>query len=102
MELERDGTSVVVLVVTGQAEVPVWSGAAPPRADLVVVDSLARLQLAARRRGWSIRLENPGQPLRQLLELAGLRDLFVEVDGEAEGREELGVEEVVQPDDPSP
>ena len=102
MELERDGTSTVVLVVTGGVEVPVWRGEAPPRADLAVVDSLARLQLAARRRGWSIRLQNPGQPLRQLLELTGLGGLFVEVAGEAERREQLGVEEVVQPDDPAP
>ena len=102
MERTGDGTSAVVVVVTGGAEVPVWRAEVPPRADLAVVDSLARLHLAARRRGWSIRLQNPGQPLCQLLGLAGLRDLFVEVDGEAEGREELGVEEVVQPDDPSP
>ena len=102
MELERDGASVVVLVAAGEVEVPVWRGEVPPRADLAVVGGLARLQLAARRRGWSIRLHNPGQPLLQLLELTGLRGLFVEVDGEAEGREELGVEEVVQPDDPSP
>ncbi len=92
-------SSAVVLVLAGGAEVPIWRGD-PPQADLAVVDSLARLQLAARRRGWRIRLQNPDQPLRQLLELVGLGALLLEVDREAKGREQLGVEEVVQPDDP--
>ena len=43
--------------------------------------------------------------LLELLELVGLSDLVTEaglgqMDGQAEGREQLGVEEVVVPDDP--
>ena len=99
MASRGEQSSAVVLVLAGGVEVPIWRGD-PPRADLAVVDCLARLQLAARRRGWSVRLRNPGQQLLQLVELVGLTGLLVEVDGEAKGREQLGVEEVVQPDDP--
>ncbi len=102
MPFTGDGPSAVVLVVSREVEVPIWRGDVPAPADLAVVDSLARLQLAARRRGWSIRLQNPGPPLRQLLDLVGLAGLLVEVDGEAERREQLGVQEMVQPDDPAP
>ena len=94
-------SSTVLLVVAGGVEVPVWRGQSPLQPDLAVVDSLARLQLAARRRGWSIRLQNPGRRLRQLLELVGLAALLVEVEGEAKGRELLGVEEGVEADGPA-
>ena len=97
-----DRSSAVLLVRAGGDEVRVWRRDAPLPADLAVVDALCRLQLAARRSGWSVRLENPGRPLRQLLELVGLAGLLVEVDRQAEGGEQLGVEEVVQPDDPAP
>ena len=66
--------------------------------DLVLVDALARLQLAARRHGWTLRIPEPSADLVELLELLGLR---VELLGEAEGGEEVGVEEAVIPDDPS-
>ena len=97
-----DRSSAVLLVRAGGDPVRVWRGDAPLPADLAVVDALSRLQLAARRSGWSVRLENPGRHLRQLLELVGLAGLLVEVDRQAEGGEQLGVEEVVQPDDPAP
>jgi hypothetical protein len=73
----------------------VVTGAGPP--DLAVVDALARLQLEAMRRGASIRLLDMGQGLKELLDLVGLRR---EVGGEAEGLEEVGVEESVVPGDP--
>ena len=41
--------------------------------DAACVDALARLQLAARRRGSEIRLSNTPPPLAELLELTGLR-----------------------------
>ncbi|KQX59013.1 MULTISPECIES: STAS domain-containing protein [unclassified Streptomyces] len=58
-------------------------GAAPPgevvcetgalaRADLAAVDALARLKLAATRRGHRIRFHGAGPELRALLTLAGL------------------------------
>jgi ABC-type transporter Mla MlaB component len=40
--------------------------------DAVCVDALARLQLAARRRGCCVRLENASDPLLELVELMGL------------------------------
>jgi len=67
----------------------------PP--DLSAVDGLARLQLAARRLGWAIEVRDPGAELAELLELVGLR---VEMLGQAEGGEEVGVEERVEPRDP--
>jgi hypothetical protein len=79
----------------------------PP--DLAVVDALARLQLAARRYGCSIRVHGTGPDLGALLELVGLADVLpacgtdglrLELGGEAEGLEELGVQEVVEPGDP--
>jgi hypothetical protein len=67
------------------------------RPDLALVDSLARLQLAARRRGGRLRLRNVTDELRGLLELVGLADvLAVEPRREPELGEQLGVEEVMQ------
>jgi len=67
------------------------------RPDLATVDALARLQLAARRLGGSLRLRDVGDELGELLDLVGLRR---EVGGQSEGREEvLGVEEGVEPGD---
>ena len=42
------------------------------RCDLGFVDDLLRVQLAARRFGWTIRLRQVRDDLRELLELAGL------------------------------
>ncbi len=104
-----DGSRTIVVVVDGDVELAVWSvdGPAPP--DLSVVDAVARLQLAARRAGWSTRLRDPSVALRCLLDLVGLADVLagasglpLEDDGQAEGREQLGVQEVVEPADPSP
>jgi len=69
------------------------------RPDLAVVDAIARSQLRARRLGWCIRLQLVGDDLAALLDLVGLRR---EVGGEAEGGEEVRVEEGVEPDDPVP
>ncbi len=101
MRITGDGSRAVVLLVDGGVEVPIWRSDAPLRPDLSIIDALARLQLEARRQGWSIRLRNPCSRLLELLELVGLAGLGLEVDGEAEGGEELGVEEVVEPGDPA-
>jgi anti-anti-sigma regulatory factor len=92
-----DGSRVIVVVVEA-LECP----------DLVVVDALARLQLAARRLGYSIRLGNPSAELRALLDLVGLADVVLdaaalplEARGEPEGGKQLGIEKVVQPGDPA-
>ena len=72
------------------------------RPDLALVESLARVQLRARRRGERVRLRNVSDDLRGLLELVGLTDvLAVEAEREPELLEEVRVDEVVQPGDPS-
>ena len=70
--------------------------------DLVTVDDLARLQLAAHRTGCSIRLRNASRALCDLITLVGLAEVLpVEVGREPEVGKQLGVEEVVQPRDPA-
>ena len=71
------------------------------RPDLALVESLARMQLRARRRGERVRLRNVSEDLRGLLELVGLTEvLAVEAEREPELREEVRVDEVMQPGDP--
>jgi ABC-type transporter Mla MlaB component len=48
------------------------------RPDAVTVDALARLQLAARRRGCQVRLCNASPELRRLTALMGLSDVLPE------------------------
>jgi hypothetical protein len=75
----------------------------------VVLDGLARLQLTARRRGSTIRLLYARPALRDMLELAGMRDVLpcvpesaVELRREAEQRKEpLSVEERMDGGDPA-
>ena len=70
------------------------------RPDCAAVDAVARLQLAARRRGREIVLRNASPELQELLELSGLTDVIrcadgsgVEPGGQPEEREEArGVE----------
>lgn len=96
----------MVVLVLGDSEVASWPLARGGRPDLTVVDELARLQLAARRLGCSIRLGDACIELVELLDLVGLddvvggTDLRREVVRKAEGGEQFGVEEVVMPDDP--
>jgi hypothetical protein len=100
-----------VLVHDG-AGVAIWNLRREGRPDLALVDELARLQLAAKRLGCVIRLRNPDPALSRLLDLVGLAeviaeigeevratDLVVEVDREAEGGEQVGVEKRVEPGD---
>jgi ABC-type transporter Mla MlaB component len=47
------------------------------RADLAVVDCLARLQLAARRSGCELRLLHADPELRGLLDLVGLAEVLL-------------------------
>ncbi len=99
--------ATVVLVRRG-TEVASWPFAGEGRLDLCAVDTLTRLQLAARRLGCSIRLRDTCAELAALLDLAGLTDVLpaeprsrrLEVGGEPEDGEQVGVEEVVVPDDP--
>jgi ABC-type transporter Mla MlaB component len=46
--------------------------------DAVTVDALARLQLAARRRGCQVRLREASSELRELVAFMGLEDVLAE------------------------
>ena len=65
------------------------------------VDALARLRLYAGRAGIAIELRNAGRELVDLLQLAGLAAVLgVEMQGQAEQREQCGIDEEVDPGDP--
>jgi hypothetical protein len=74
------------------------------RADLAVVDLVARLLLAARRGDCRLRIVNPPEGLEELLVLSGLDrlpGLRVEVVWQPEQREDaFGVQEEGDPADP--
>jgi hypothetical protein len=74
----------------------------PP--DAVTIDSLARLQLAARRAGHELALRGVSPDLLDLLDLCGLRSVLrVEMGRQTEQREEgVRVEEERELDDLAP
>jgi hypothetical protein len=89
---------LVVVGADGNWRVLLLIGDGAP--DLAVVGWLARFQLAVRRGGGWMRLEDVSPVLAELLDLAGLRR---EVGWQAEGREEaLGVQEGVDAADAVP
>ena len=63
--LLQAGTAVVVVCDVGDVLV-----------DAVTVDALARLQVAARRRGCQIRLRNASDELLELVAFMGLQDVL--------------------------
>ena len=63
MVLRRDGEDVLLGPVYGA-----------DRCDLGFVEDLLRVQLAARRFGWTIQLRQVQPDLRELIELVGLTD----------------------------
>jgi hypothetical protein len=92
-----------VVLSCGGAEVATWAITGWDRRDLGIVDTLARLQLLARRIDCRIDVRGPCPELARLLDLVGLADLLsggIEVGREPEDLEEPRVEEVVVPDDP--
>jgi ABC-type transporter Mla MlaB component len=90
-ELERSGAEVLVCDVAGLTH-----------PDAGTIETLARLQLTARRLGRRVRLRDPSRELRELLDLFGLADVLrVEPGRQPEEREEpLRVEERVEMGDP--
>jgi anti-anti-sigma regulatory factor len=93
--VEPPQRSIVVIDVSALAE-----------PDPQILDALVRLQLAAQRRGASIRLENACPVLVDLLALAGLSEVLpvlrasgVEMDRQTEQREEARVDEEVETGD---
>jgi hypothetical protein len=88
-----------VVLSCESGDVASWPLFCPDGLDLSVVDDLARLQLEAGRQGCSIRLRDACPQLVQLLRFVGLAGAL-QVGGQSEEGEEVGVEEVVVPDDP--
>jgi ABC-type transporter Mla MlaB component len=86
-----------LLVNGGGAERVVCDVASLLEPDAGTVDALARLQLAARRLGYRLRLRRASAELQELLAFMGLQDaldLWLEPGWQAEEREQrLGVEE---------
>jgi hypothetical protein len=67
--------AVIVIVAGGRClRVGQIDGSVP--CDLALVEHLLRLRLAARRRGWAIRLVELRSDLRELVELVGVVDLL--------------------------
>lgn len=87
----------VVVLVRDDVEVASWPllvGGLGGAADLAAVGRLVRLQLAARRRGCSLRLRDACPQLLELLELVGLDEVVPaagRLGGEVEGREHRAV-----------
>jgi hypothetical protein len=97
----NDGGGRAVVMIVDGAEVVVWEPPVGVRPDLAVVEHLARLRLTAHRRGYELRLRDPCPDLVRLIRFVGLAEVFglegsVEVVGQAEGGEQLGLQEVVQ------
>jgi hypothetical protein len=110
---EGERRTVVVVVADGVdlVSIELVNG----RPDLGLVDSIARLGLAARRIGCTVAIRDPCPELVPLLHLVGLAQVFpvsgsgaadqplpsaLEAVGQAEDGEEVGVEEMVVPRDP--
>ena len=76
-EAEGRPRAVVVLLRDGREDLigPIY---AADRCDLGFVEGLLRVQLTARRFGWSIKLRNVQPDLLELVELVGLRVDLVE------------------------
>jgi hypothetical protein len=70
------GPRATILLVVGDEEIPVGTIERTCRCDLAMVDEVLRLRLAAVRLGWSIRLTNVDDDLRELLELLGVADVL--------------------------
>jgi len=108
--VDHAGLPTTVVLLDGATVVASWpvdpaSSSSTGRLDLGVVDALARLQLGAHRLGLSIELRHACPRLLDLLELAGLAGLAtggssaLQPGGEAEGGEQLRVQEAVQSGD---
>ena len=81
---------------------PIVLDASAFASDVVTVDALARLQLAARRAGRQLRLQHASDDLCDLIMFCGLSEVLgVEASGQPEQREQrLGVEEERELADP--
>lgn len=74
MDEVPDGPRAVVVLVQGRREVVLGAVDRVARCDLGLVEDLLRLQLIARRLGWTVRITEVRPDLRELFELVGLVD----------------------------
>jgi predicted dithiol-disulfide oxidoreductase (DUF899 family) len=81
----------MVVLVRGDVELASWRLTSRDRPGLAVVDELARLQLAARRRGCSIRLRDACVELLELLDLLGLGEVVSDTAGLTERTSNMGI-----------
>ena len=95
------------LLATRAVDIVTCDVAALAPVDATAIDALARLQLTARRLGRTIRLRDAPRELRDLLTLTGLRDalplcagLRTQVGRQFEQREQVRIDEEVDPADP--
>jgi hypothetical protein len=72
MEEADERPRAVVVLVRGDEQVLLGPVYGPEQCDLGFVEGLLRVQLAARRFGWSIRLREVRPDLLELVELVGL------------------------------
>lgn len=102
MDGARERPATIVVVVDETTEL-VLGRLDTRRVDARSLDVLARLQLAARRRGWALRIDHAPPALRELAALCGLGDVLgLEPPRQPELREQLGEDVVVQGGDLPP
>jgi hypothetical protein len=89
--------ATIVVLDPGDTEITTWVFTGDGVPGLAALDALARIALAARREGCAVRVRDACRELTELVDLAGLG---VEMFGQAECGKEVGVEEIVLPDDP--
>jgi hypothetical protein len=70
--MEAAGARAVVVLRRDDEDVLLGPVYGPDRCDLGFVEDLLRVQLAARRFGWTIQLHHVRTDLLELIELAGL------------------------------
>ena len=102
----RSAPTTVTVTLTRGDETLRIARVVSPQCDARVVDVLLRISLEAKRQGWSMRVEGASEQLLDLFAFLGLGELLafastLESRGQAELREEGGVEEVVDPGDPA-
>lgn len=74
-QVESEPRAVIVLI-TDDRVIPIGRIGSTTPCDLGLIDWLLRLQLAASRLGWSIRLTETHPELRELVGFVGVTDRF--------------------------
>ena len=104
--MRRSAPTTVAVTLTRGDETLQIARVVSPQCDARVVDVLLRISLEAKRQGWAMRVDGASDELMELFAFLGLGELLafastLEAGGQAELCEERGVEEVVDPGDPS-